>query len=311
MKILELARFSPSSHNTQPWKVSIIENKVVVGYEKQRHLRVGDPEMRELFLSLGCFIETVEQAARAYGYQMVCEYIGDGVEGVARLSFIKKGSADTSLVGRIKRRRSDRRKFAVRAIPAAEISRLKKFSRGQAVLTIFSENRDKKLLSDQTHKATLAAMGRNDFREELSGWVRNNWTKRPDGMPAYVQGIPGPVSLVAKTIIKKNPKVAPAQAKKDAKGVLNSSAIALVSVDRQEHEAWLDAGRLMQRTWLEATRLGLSAAAFSAAMVDADTARTIKKELRLSGQPVALLRLGYGKNIPKASPRRTLEQILA
>jgi hypothetical protein len=154
-------------------------------------------------------------------------------------------------------------------------------------------------------------MGRVEFREELSGWVRNNWTRQPDGMPAYVQGIPGPVSLIAKKVIRKNPKTASSQAKKDAKGIMNSSAIALICAGNKSPEAWLDAGRLMQRLWLEATQLGISAAAYSAAVVDKDTANQIEKRLDLKSAPVALLRLGYGKNTPKASPRRSLEQILA
>jgi nitroreductase len=308
---MELARFSPSSHNTQPWKVSIVEDKVIVGYEKHRHLQVGDPDKRELFLSLGCFIETTVQAARNYGYQTVVDYIGDGHEGIARLSFAKKGSADKGLEHLIKLRRSDRRKYARKQIPEAELKRLMALMCGDAKPHLFEQTEDIKFLSQMTFDATLATMRRGEFREELSGWVRNNWTKRPDGMPAYVQGIPGPISLIAKNVIKKNPKVASSQAKKDANGVLNSSAVAVISAGKNHPEAWLDAGRLMQRLWLEATQLGISAAAYSAAVVNKNTASRIKKQFGIKAEPVALLRLGYGKNTPKASPRRTLEQILA
>lgn len=311
VKILELARFSPSSHNTQPWKASVSDGKIIVGYEPQRHLTVGDPEKRELFISLGCFIETIGTAARNYGYQMVYGYIGSEFEGVARLSFSKKGSADKGLEHLIRIRRSDRRKFAQRPIPSVELKELYKLACGRAESHIYTGPDDIELLSSLTRQATLAAMNRGDFREELSGWVRHNWTKRPDGMPAYVQGIPGPVSLVAKTMIKKNPKVASSQAKKDAKNVLNSSAIALISVGKDNPQAWLDAGRLFQRLWLTATRFGISAAAYSAAVVDQRTSEEMARKLELKGQPVALLRLGYGRNVPKASPRRPLSDILA
>jgi len=311
LKIMDLARLSPSSHNTQPWKVSLTEGKAVIGYEPSRRLSVGDPEKRELFLSLGCFIETAVQAARNYGYQTVVEYIGSEYEGVARVAFTKRGSADKGLEHLIRLRRSDRRKFSKKDIPPAEVKKLAGLACGEAKIHLFTENEPIKFLSEMTYDATLTAMKRGDFREELSGWVRNNWTRRADGMPAYVQGIPGPVSLVAKSMIKKNPKVAAGQAKKDAKGVLNCSAIALISAGKDNPRAWLDAGRLMQRLWLESARLGISAAAYSAAVVDKNTANQIKKQFGLKAEPVALLRLGYGRNTPKASPRRPLDDILA
>jgi nitroreductase len=310
-EVLDLARLAPSSHNTQPWKVFIRGSKLIVGYEPVRQLSVGDPDKRELFISLGCFIQTTAEAAASYGYEMSCLYIGDGNEGVAELLFVKKGPAKSVLSDAIRDRRSDRRLYQKKPIPPAELKALSGLTSGAATVAIYDSEADIRLISELTGQATMTAMKRGEFREELAGWIRNNWTKQPDGMPAYVQGIPGPVSLIAKSVIKTNPKVAGSQAKKDAKSILNSAAIALITLKKENPRNWVDAGRLYQKIWLQATRAGISSAAFSAAVVDKDTAAVIRKSLKLDGQPVALLRLGYIAGQPKASPRRRLSDILS
>jgi len=311
LKILDLARLSPSSHNTQPWKVSVDKNKAIVGYEPHRHLAVGDPDRRELFISLGCFIQTAAAAAQSLGYKMTTLFMGEGAEGVAELLFTKASQPEPKLAEAIRRRHSDRRKFLNQPIPKEELDQLKKLTSGTAKLAIFTSEEDVKFLSEMTAQATLTAMKQTEFREELAGWVRHNWTKQPDGMPAYVQGIPGPVSLVAKTIIKKNPKVADSQAKKDAKSVFGSSAVALITLAEQTPRTWLDAGRLFQKLCLEAKLLGISSSAFSAAVMDGNTVSDMMHKLELKDQPVALLRLGYAKNSPRPTPRRPLKDILA
>jgi hypothetical protein len=309
-EILGLARLAPSSHNTQPWKVFIRDGKAIVGYEPVRQLKVGDPDKRELFISLGCFIQTAAEAAASHGYEMSCVYLGDGHKGVAELVFVKKGPARSRISDAIRDRRSDRRPYQKKQISPAELKELSDLTSGAATVAIYDSAADIRLISELTGQATLTAMKRGEFREELAGWIRNNWTKKPDGMPAYVQGIPGPVSLIAKSVIKKNPKVAGSQAKKDAKSILNSAAIALITLGKENPRNWMDVGRLYQKIWLQATRASISSAAFSAAVVDKDTSAVMRKSLGLDGQPVALLRLGYIAGRPKASPRRQLNDIL-
>lgn len=309
-RILELARLAPSSHNTQPWKVSLNGSQIIVGYQPGRQLRVGDPDKRELFISLGCFIETAVQAARGLGWQAEYKYQGDRPSEVVRLSLAKTVPADKDLIAPIKNRRSDRRPFLDKPLPAAFKKKLSGLRSGDAKVFLTDQPDEIALLSDVTRDATLKAMSQKEFRAELAGWIRNNWTKKPDGMPAYVQGIPGPISLLAKAIVRENPKVAGSQAKKDAKSVLQSAAIALIVVKNESPEAWLDAGQLYQKVCLSAAAAGIGSAAFSAAVMDGSTTETIKRKLGLSSQPVALIRLGYAKDTSKASPRRTVADIL-
>jgi nitroreductase len=58
---------APSAHNTQPWVLEYAPEKIELRFEPERHLRVGDPTRRDLYLSLGCFAEAVLVTATANG----------------------------------------------------------------------------------------------------------------------------------------------------------------------------------------------------------------------------------------------------
>ncbi|HVX48476.1 MAG TPA: hypothetical protein VHA05_03935 [Candidatus Saccharimonadales bacterium] len=306
--ILNIARLAPSSHNTQPWQVQISGNELIVGYDPARQLTVGDPDKRELFISLGCFIETIALAAPAYGYRFSVDFLGTTPDRVASINLRHTDSkAGQQQIEIIRSRRSDRRHYQDKPIPSAAIEEISNCKQGSAHISLFDDPKDIDFLAQMTYDATYKVMSDPAFRQELSGWVRHNWTKRPDGMPGYTQGIPGPISLFAKVVIRKNKKMAGSQAKMDSERVKHSAAIGLVSVSQDTPEAWLDAGRVYQRACLAATAHDLKTAGTSAAVIDSDTSEKIKKRLGLKGTAVALIRFGYTNSTPKAAPRRAVD----
>jgi hypothetical protein len=58
---------APSAHNTQPWVLEYGADRIELRFDPERHLRVGDPTRRDLYLSLGCFVEAVLISAAAEG----------------------------------------------------------------------------------------------------------------------------------------------------------------------------------------------------------------------------------------------------
>ena len=69
-KILYYASLAGSSHNSQPWKVEVFgEDSILVYADFSRKLTVVDNSGRELFISLGAFMENLSIAANCYGYQ--------------------------------------------------------------------------------------------------------------------------------------------------------------------------------------------------------------------------------------------------
>jgi hypothetical protein len=58
-KIIDLALFAPSVHNTQPWKVKLLDNGLLISLDPAHKLKYGDPTGRETQISLGIFAEAV------------------------------------------------------------------------------------------------------------------------------------------------------------------------------------------------------------------------------------------------------------
>lgn len=304
--VLKYASHAPSSHNTQPWLVKLNDDKLIIGYNRDRYLTVADPNKRELFISLGCFIESIVLAGEDIGFKTDVKFIGDLPNNIVSID-LQPGQQGDNWVKLLKLRRSDRRMYDNKTLEASFVKTIELLRRGNATIGLFSSKVDIDFLANMTRKATFETMSRQDFREELAGWVRNNWTKKPDGMPGYTQGMPGPVSLIAKLVIKKNGTVAKKQAKKDSQRISESNAIGLIQVKEESIRSWVDAGRLYQLVCLVSLKNDVKTSAISAAVIQKDTSKEISRHLQLAQKPVALVRLGYKKGIVKPSPRLKLK----
>ncbi len=67
--LIGFAVLAPSSHNSQPWKFEVCENKVSLSANMDRSLAVGDAKNRFLYLSLGCALENLLIAAEYFGFE--------------------------------------------------------------------------------------------------------------------------------------------------------------------------------------------------------------------------------------------------
>jgi hypothetical protein len=311
-KALEVARYAPSSHNTQPWSVKIGKSTVDIGYNPDRQLHVGDPNKYELFISLGCFIESLRIASLDLGLVMSLDFLGTDYNAVVKTYFkknpnpVKKKELNSEL---IKIRRSDRRLYEEKDLPKNVLQNLEALGDNVAQVMVISKKEDIGFIADMTYKATLDAMSDKSFRKELAYWVRNNWTKKLDGMPAYTQGMPGVISLIAKPIIERNKKVAISQAKKDSKRINHSSSIALLLSKSRAPQNLIEIGKIYQDFCLTALSNDLKTSAISAAVINDETSKEIIERFNLKSLPLAIIRVGYKHGKVKASPRLSLKTI--
>lgn len=75
-----LLRRAPSAHNTQPWTVRLTAGGWEIGWDPDRELVVGDPTRRDLWLSLGAFVESAVIALAAQGIRATVRYPVPGSE---------------------------------------------------------------------------------------------------------------------------------------------------------------------------------------------------------------------------------------
>jgi len=82
--LLDYARWAPSPHNTQPWKIKPLSgSEAELYYDPRRLLTVEDAEFRFLFVTVGIFHEYLKIAARARGLDLELQFVTHEITGDA------------------------------------------------------------------------------------------------------------------------------------------------------------------------------------------------------------------------------------
>ena len=75
--LVRYALLAPSSHNTQPWRFHVAENRVDLFMDMDRWLKVADADQREIHVSIGCALESLLVAAEHFGLGHGTDYLPD------------------------------------------------------------------------------------------------------------------------------------------------------------------------------------------------------------------------------------------
>lgn len=313
--LLRYALLAPSAHNTQPWTFRVEGNQLLLFADLSRALAVSDPARRELHVSLGCALANLLIAAEHFGFRTTLETFPSGSGGpVARVAMVpgaEKSPHAEALFAAIVKRRTNRAPYESRPVSVDDLQRLRmQVSDPSVQLDLVTEKAKIAKLAELTAKATLATLGRTEFRSELSQWVRNNYTKRPDGMPGFSVGVPNLPSLLAPLMVRL-PPMAKAEAKKARTLIAGSPLVAVISTRTDAPPGWVKAGVAFERVWLAAVAAGLRAAPYAGAFEAGAIHAEVERLLGLTGfRSQSLLRLGYGPADPHPAPRRSLEDVL-
>mgnify|MGYP002621026290 CR=1 FL=1 len=306
--ILSSMVLAPSAHNTQPWQFRVGEQQIDIVVDEARHLAVSDPTGRQTYVSLGCAIMNGIVAAAHQGQVAQVAYLPE--QGVAaRVTFVAGDPNQhvTNLCRAIEDRRTDRSIFDGTPLDDSEQEALK--ATYDAAVHVATKQRE--AIAELAAAGTVSTLQRADFKEELSHWVRNNWTKQPDGMPGYAMGMPAPISLLAPFMVKVAP-IHKQEGPKTREQVASASLIAVIATEGDTKADWLKAGELVEQLWLEATAAGLAASIITAPIEAGDEFRTkLQQIIGTERYPQTMIRLGHSKQTNlRATPRRSVEDCL-
>lgn len=270
-KLLEAAICAPSGDNCQPWRFEVQGDTVRVYNLPGRDTSLFNFRQRASYVAHGALLENLVLAASASGYSANVALFPDDSEAdlIAAVSFNPATVQLSPLYDAITARCTNRRRYDFSTLSDNERAALMAAAEGRGgrlVLTVTAE--------EKSFLAGLVAL--NDrlvfenenlhaFLFDHIRWNDHQARETRDGLDIKTLDLAPPDS-VAFPLLKSWPlvkflnifgisRIVAGNARKLA---LSSSALGLVMVPGSGAANYINAGRLMERVWLEATRIGLS-----------------------------------------------------
>ena len=311
-ELVRYATLAPSSHNTQCWKFRIEERSISILPDLSRRCPAVDPDDHHLFVSLGCAVENLIQAALANGLQGEVRFDA-AADGALRVGLEPTKAVLSPLFTAIPRRQSTRAEFDGKPLSTEELKLLEQAGTGNGVRVLLLTERDvmEKIL-EHVVQANTAQMNDPAFIEELKAWIRfgdgeavrtaDGLFSRTLGNPSLPKWLGGLLFSLLFTTGRESDKY--------AKHVRSSAGIAIFISEADDKAHWVEAGRCYERFALQSAVLGIRNA-FLNQPVEVGTLRPqFASFLGVDkGRPDLVVRFGRGPEMPQ-SLRRTVEAVL-
>lgn len=316
---LEYGILAPSVLNSQPWSLEIEDNTVIVKLDSSRLLPMADPRHQGAMFSLGCFVENCIIAGPFLGLQIkVIEEIGEVSElATVKLVFSEEKERlqknyNSELVLAIKERVNNSLPYDIKKKLASGIIQMVENASvyPQIQLRVVQDNQKIERIAEVTRQAIEAFQVRREFRQEFAKYINGNWSKKKFGLPGYCIGLSLPMSYLMPWIIRFT-NFGSKQGTASKVLMLSSSAVVVITTQKESLHQWYLSGRIFQRTVLKLTEKLVSYSILNAAAESESHARKLMSDLSLTGFPAVIFRVGYTTYRSSQKPRIPVERLLA
>jgi hypothetical protein len=315
---LRHATLAPSSHNSQPWRFVLGEDRVMLCADRLRALPVVDPFDRELIISCGAalFNLRVALASLGVGYAITLFPSSMDPDVVADVRLFRDhvvGAELAPLASAIRERVTTRHPFSPEPVEASIERELTEAAQAEGVdVACVSAPGPRNAIADLIAEADRRQFADPRFRRELAKWIHPSRTG--DGMPAYAAGLRSLLDfatpLVASTI--RTFDVGGGVAATHHELAAGSPLLLCLATGVDDAQAWVATGQALERVLLVATSHGLCASYLNQPIELADLRAALGALVGMpdSRYPQLLLRVGHGTpDLP--SPRRSLGEVVS
>ena len=315
-KVLYYASLAGSSHNSQPWKVVVTGNRLIRLYaDTTRELPVVDPARRELYISLGAFIENLTLSAGNLGYVSNVK-LNDNDKSSMLVAEIHLNKAiptgfDLSL---IERRMTLRIPFNKNPIIETDVNQIVS-PYPQNIRYYSATSVEGRFIAEKTMSAYNHQAYNNLAQAELAKWIRfsnKDVKEKKDGLTTagmqinwlggfFVRHFYKPEDSKKESFIK-------AGIEKTKKQVLGCGGwIVIIASDNSVNE-WLKLGRIYQTIHLTCTKLHIGFQPMNQIVEEDKYKNEVTKYLGIKNELMFVARVGYIDRTPvPVSPRRPVE----
>jgi nitroreductase len=308
------AILAPSSHNTQPWRFHLSDNRIDLYADRTRALPVMDPDDRELVMSCGAALYNLRLAVRHFGYADTVTLWPDpnSPDLVARIDVDQPGHAtaeEHDLFWAISTRRTNRHLYTAQPVPNIVVKRLETIARAEgATFHVVQGDDQRHAVADLTAEADRIQWSDKRFRRELAAWLHPERHHSRDGIPGYAFGASEMVAYTGPFLLRTF-DWGRGQAAKDRQLAVGSPLLAVLATETDMPTAWLQAGQALERVLLQASAAGLAAAYLNQPIEVTDVRQRLGDLVDIEGFPQLLLRMGYGPEV-EPTPRRGVDEVV-
>jgi nitroreductase len=299
---LKYAVLAPSAHNTQPWRWEIADNTLSVYRDPVHTLAVGDPTLRETTLGIGAFIENFIIAANHWGHEVAVSDIAWTVNDMllAKLTVSSPAQAvtvDSALFDGLVKRHTNRGPYKPEPLASELI--------GVGIFAI-TDPAAKERIAQLVGQGTKIALSMRPMRQELSELLFREDQPKESGMMLESMMEQPPASSVDHAAWFKEQFDVDTEAAYWQQVFTTSPLHVIIGTQADGPEAWLNAGRVMERVLVMAAANGLNHSLAAAPVEIPPLAPQLRKEADLAYRPQALFRLGIPEKpeFTKYSTRR-------
>jgi hypothetical protein len=306
------ATLAANSHNTQPWRYRIGDNRIDIVPDFTRRTPIVDPDDHHLFASLGCAAENLVIAAAHYGRATEIVAPANAEDAIA-IHFTGAKADPSPLFDAITTRQSSRSTYDGSPVATQTLRELAALAGAGGVdVAIITDGQAREDILELVLAGNGAQLGDAAFRSELKAWLRfnpNAAARSRDGLLSAASGNPslpdwlGP--LMYDLTVKPegdNDKVA-AQLR-------SSSGLVVFSAATDDPAGWVAAGRAYERFALAASGAGLQHAFVNQAVEGPAQRALLQSTLGLGTRRADLIiRFGRGPALPR-SLRRPVDDVL-
>lgn len=319
-QILHYASLAGSSHNSQPWTVEVYgQDSILVFADTTRKLKVVDPTLRELYMSVGAFIENLHLAASCYGYEtdIKIHAIPAGSSGpVATIALIKsRDKKEDAILNEIKLRTTLRIPFDTLPIKQSDWRSLVSIDSSSIHYLQANSPGGKYIKQKESQTYTQQASNKN-AQDELASWIRfsnKDVKEKQDGLTTEGMGIKGIGGFVVRNFFK------PEDSKKESfvtQGIdktklqaENCGGWIVITQPAENVESWINTGRLYQAMHLKCRQMNLGFHPMNQTIEETGFENEANTFLDFGKRILFIARIGYVDKYPEpVSVRRPVER---
>lgn len=276
VSFLSKAVNAPSGHNCQPWKFAVKNNVIEVWNIPNKDKTLFNHNQKGSYIAHGALIENIKILTSHSGYKSRINLLPNSSEPnlIAQIELNKSESpeADLTLHRSIMSRATNRRPYDVVDLRNSDWADLKEFIIDE------KQNCEIVLLRDRTQikrAAKILSVGDRVLFDnkhlhnslfEVVNWTKAQEEERKEGLYIETKELPPPAEFLFRHVISHRwlmdalyfMKLPEKIGQKREALYSSSSAIGMILTKDQSPEAFINAGRLLQRFWLKITDLGMS-----------------------------------------------------